>query len=216
MVKNAMSMLCFIFDGPKELVRPRTKSRLSQCLSRDYCLHGFCYQHLSFSLLPLGQTCANSQLAMLKHRPCCFHVGGARQAECVMKLLQQLNVSKFSVIGTSYGGFVAYRIAHMYPHAVHKLVISSSAVNMTPETDEAMVKRFKTKDVTEILQPHDAEGVRRASILAFHQQPLFGIPTFMCNDLLDVSPSLTLVFFRQRKEKKVRRLNCYHFIFKLV
>jgi pimeloyl-ACP methyl ester carboxylesterase len=153
---------------------------------------------------------------MLKHRPCCFRGGGARQAECVMKLLQQLNVSKFSVIGTSYGGFVAYRIAHMYPHAVHKLVISSSAVNMTPETDEAMVKRFKTKDVTEILQPHDAEGVRRASILAFYRQPLFGIPTFMCNDLLDVSPSLTLVFFRQINEKKVRRLKCYHFIFKLV
>ncbi|KAG0554533.1 hypothetical protein KC19_12G098400 [Ceratodon purpureus] len=108
------------------------------------------------------------------------------QAECVFKLLQQLNVLEFSVVGTSYGGFVAYRMAHMYPHAVQKLVISSSAVNMTPATDEAMVKRFKTKNVTEILQPHDIEGVRRASILAFHKQPPFTVPEFILNDVLNV------------------------------
>lgn len=111
------------------------------------------------------------------------------QAECVYKLLQQLDVDAFSVVGTSYGGFVAYRMAHMYPHAVQKLVISSSAVNMTPETDEAMVRRFKTKDVTEILQPRDVEGVRRSSVLAFHRQPPFTIPGFVCNDILNVCQS---------------------------
>lgn len=117
------------------------------------------------------------------------------QAECVYKLLQHLDVQEFCVVGTSYGGFVGYRMAHMYPHAVQKLVISSSAVNMTPETDEAMVRRFKTKDVTEILQPHDAEGIRRASILAFYKQPPFTVPEFICNDVLNV------LFNVNRKEK---------------
>lgn len=109
------------------------------------------------------------------------------QAECVFKLLQLLNVHEFSVVGTSYGGFVAYRLAHSYPTAVTKLVLSSSAVNMTREADAAMVTRFKTKDVTDILQPCDVEGVRRASVLAFHRQPPFTIPEFICNDILDVS-----------------------------
>lgn len=66
---------------------------------------------------------------------------------------------------------------------------------MTPETDEAMVRRFKTKDVTEILQPHDAEGIRRASILAFYKQPPFTVPEFICNDVLNV------LFNVNRKEK---------------
>ena len=114
----------------------------------------------------------------------------------MFKLLQQLNVLEFSVVGTSYGGFVAYRMAHMYPHAVQKLVISSSAVNMTPATDEAMVKRFRTKNVTEILQPHDIEGVRRASILAFHKQPPFTVPEFILNDVLNVCHlHLTICFY---------------------
>lgn len=108
------------------------------------------------------------------------------QAECVFKLLQQLEVEDFSVVGTSYGGFVAYRMADMYPNAVRKVVISSSAVNMTAETDEAMVRRFKTKDVTEILQPGDVEGVRRMWVLAFRRQLPFTIPAFLCNDVLKV------------------------------
>lgn len=98
-------------------------------------------------------------------------------------------------MGTSYGGFVAYRMAHMYPNSVNKLVLSSSAVNMTAEADAAMVRRFKTKDVTEILQPCDVEGVRRASVLAFHWQPPFTIPAFICNDILDVSTFNTSVLF---------------------
>lgn len=90
------------------------------------------------------------------------------------------------MVGTSYGGFVAYRMADMYPNAVRKVVISSSAVNMTAETDEAMVRRFKTKDVTEILQPGDVEGVRRMWVLAFRRQLPFTIPAFLCNDVLKV------------------------------
>lgn len=117
------------------------------------------------------------------------------QAECVYKLLRELDVDEASVIGTSYGGFVGYRMAHLYPSVVRKLVVSSSAVNMTPETDMAMVRRFGTRDVTEILQPGDVEGVRRAGVLAFWKQPPFQVPAFVCNDLLKVCASLAFQGF---------------------
>ncbi|CAM6074303.1 unnamed protein product [Sphagnum tenellum] len=117
------------------------------------------------------------------------------QAECVLELLQQLNVFKFSVVGTSYGGFVAYRLAHLYPHAVHKLVLSSSGVNMTPDTDQALVDKFGTENVAEVLMPSTVEGLRRAWRLAIHSQPLFPVPSFICEDVLET------VFNKNRKEK---------------
>lgn len=134
------------------------------------------------------------------------------QAECVFKLLQSLDVHEFSVVGTSYGGFVAYRLAHMYPSAVTKFVLSSSAVNMTREADAAMVRRFKTKDVTEILQPCDVEGVRRASVLAFHCQPPFTIPAFICNDILEVSAFKTSMFRLVCVLWRWRMIDCLLFV----
>lgn len=117
------------------------------------------------------------------------------QAECVFRMLQELGVDEFSVVGTSYGGFVGYRMAHMYPSSVRKLVVSSSAVNMTRETDEKMARRFGTEDVKEILQPRDVDGVRRMTVLAFRRQLPFRIPGFICNDVLNV------IFNVNRKEK---------------
>ncbi|KAJ7538123.1 hypothetical protein O6H91_11G035100 [Diphasiastrum complanatum] len=108
------------------------------------------------------------------------------QADCVVKLLQQLKVDKFSVIGTSYGGFVAYRLAHMYPQAVHKVVLSSSGVCMGPTSDERLVKECGVKSIKEILVPVDVEGVRRILNLAFYRLP-FPILDYFCQEYLEIA-----------------------------
>ena len=38
-------------------------------------------------------------------------------AQCVMKLMEKLGVTKFHVMGLIYGGFVAYQLAHLYRDA---------------------------------------------------------------------------------------------------
>ena len=43
-------------------------------------------------------------------------------------MLKRLSVSKFSVVGTSYGGFVAYTLSYLYHEDVDKVVIASSTV----------------------------------------------------------------------------------------
>ncbi|KAK6911859.1 Alpha/beta hydrolase fold-1 [Dillenia turbinata] len=55
----------------------------------------------------------------------------AVQAECVREGLRRLGVQRFTLVGHSYGGFVVYRMAEMYPEAVEKIVIMSSAVKYT-------------------------------------------------------------------------------------
>jgi pimeloyl-ACP methyl ester carboxylesterase len=108
------------------------------------------------------------------------------QAECVVKMLEQLSVPKYSVIGTSYGGFVAYRMAHMHPDSVHKLVVSSSGVIMDSSSNEELIKKYNVGDIKDILLPTDVEAMRRVTSLAFHKQLPFPVPRFIMEDYLEV------------------------------
>ncbi len=58
---------------------------------------------------------------------------------------------------------------------------------MTPDTDQALVDKFGTENVAEVLMPSTVEGLRRAWRLAIHSQPLFPVPSFICEDVLKVS-----------------------------
>ncbi|CAM6089315.1 unnamed protein product [Calypogeia fissa] len=107
------------------------------------------------------------------------------QADCIVKMLQQLSVPKYSVVGTSYGGFVAYRIAHMYPDSVDKLVISSSGVIMDSSSNQRLIDKFKVNSIKDILLPTTVEGMRRVAGLAFHRQLPFPIPRFIMEDYLE-------------------------------
>ncbi|BBN11963.1 hypothetical protein MPTK1_5g16310 [Marchantia polymorpha subsp. ruderalis] len=107
------------------------------------------------------------------------------QAECVYKILQQLGVHKFSIIGTSYGGFVAYRVAHLYPDSVHRLVISSSGVCMDPSSDQTLCAKYNAKNIKEILLPTTVEGLKRTARLGFYKEPRMFVPKFIWEDYLE-------------------------------
>ncbi|KAL2611722.1 hypothetical protein R1flu_023414 [Riccia fluitans] len=107
------------------------------------------------------------------------------QAESVYKLLQELNVTKFNLIGTSYGGFVAYRIAHLYPDSVQKLIISSSAVNMDPSSDEELCAKCNCENTKEILCPTTVDALKRTAALGFYKKPKMFIPRFIWADYLE-------------------------------
>ncbi|PQP99250.1 uncharacterized protein Pyn_27470 [Prunus yedoensis var. nudiflora] len=62
------------------------------------------------------------------------------QAASVAKLMEKAGVERFSVIGTSYGGFVAYHVARMWPERVEKVVIASSGVNMRRGDNEKLLE----------------------------------------------------------------------------
>ncbi|KAK9142176.1 hypothetical protein Syun_011576 [Stephania yunnanensis] len=63
------------------------------------------------------------------------------QAGAVARLMEKVGVDRYSVLGTSYGGFVAYNMGRMWPDRVEKVVIASSGVNMRRRDNEELLKR---------------------------------------------------------------------------
>jgi len=62
------------------------------------------------------------------------------QTASVGKLLDKLKVEKFQVVGTSYGGVVAYNLAKMFgEERVDKVMIASSGVNMKQSNNVALM-----------------------------------------------------------------------------
>jgi pimeloyl-ACP methyl ester carboxylesterase len=99
------------------------------------------------------------------------------QAESVMKLMKHLGVSRFDLGGISYGGFVAYRLAHLYPEIVQKVIIISSGVCMMP-------RDYDWRTMTEILLPQNPDNFRALMKISMHRPPRM-IPSFIFQDVID-------------------------------
>ncbi|XP_027337924.1 monoacylglycerol lipase abhd6-A-like isoform X3 [Abrus precatorius] len=68
------------------------------------------------------------------------------QAKCVMALLQAHGVHTMTVVGLSYGGFVAYSMAVLFPKSVEKLVVCCAGVCLEDkDMDEGMFKVMCTE-----------------------------------------------------------------------
>lgn len=109
------------------------------------------------------------------------------QAVSMVKLMEKLKVKKYHVVGTSYGGFVAYHMAKLCPEKVEKVVIASSGVNMRKADNVEMVKRAEVESVEEILLPETAIQLRTLARLAVSSKLLDIIPDFFLNDFVNVS-----------------------------
>uniref|UniRef100_A0A7N0SW68 AB hydrolase-1 domain-containing protein n=1 Tax=Kalanchoe fedtschenkoi TaxID=63787 RepID=A0A7N0SW68_KALFE len=105
------------------------------------------------------------------------------QAKCVARLLEKLGVERFSAVGTSYGGFVSYNLARMFPERVQKLVIASSAVNMVKGDNVELAKRAQVDDSRALMLPSTVANFRKLTSLAVYKFPK-AIPNFLFNDML--------------------------------
>ncbi|KAL2630259.1 hypothetical protein R1flu_014945 [Riccia fluitans] len=117
------------------------------------------------------------------------------QADCLKNMLDILEVDQVNVVGTSYGGMVAYRLASAYPERVKKVVVASSGVMMDHQTNQRLYKLTRVNDVKQLLVPTDLQGMRRGMSTATVWR-------------VDLVPDLFLAdlfqnFYRKnRKEKK--------------
>lgn len=118
------------------------------------------------------------------------------QAASVGKLLDKLKVEKFQVVGTSYGGMVAYNLAKMLgEERVEKVVIASSGVNMKRSNNVALVQRAELDKIEDLLLPATPQQLRKLMSLSIYNSPQF-LPHFLLNDFLHKLYSVN------RKEKK--------------
>ncbi|XP_024356867.1 uncharacterized protein [Physcomitrium patens] len=107
------------------------------------------------------------------------------QAECIAKMLQMLGVqNEVHVVGTSYGGMVAFRMAEKYPEFVNKLVLSSSGICMAPDNDKPLLKKHGFSHISQILIPSEVVEVKAAIAAATVKPPW--LPNFVYRDILKV------------------------------
>ncbi|KAM1389926.1 hypothetical protein ACFX13_018233 [Malus domestica] len=101
-------------------------------------------------------------------------------------MMEKVGVERFSVMGTSYGGCVAYHLAKMWPERIEKMVIASSRVNMRREDHEALLNRVKLEKIEDFILPSTAAQLNKLLNLAMARQ-LDIIPDFFLSDIIQIS-----------------------------
>ncbi|XP_077213543.1 uncharacterized protein LOC143848474 [Tasmannia lanceolata] len=108
------------------------------------------------------------------------------QARCVMAMMDSLGVTRMSVIGISYGGFVSYSLAAQFPEKVERVVLCCAGVCVDERDLEDGL--FPVKDVGEavsILLPQTPEKLRQLMRLSFFK-PQRTTPSCFLKDYIDV------------------------------
>ncbi|CAI9116296.1 OLC1v1017404C3 [Oldenlandia corymbosa var. corymbosa] len=107
------------------------------------------------------------------------------QAQCVKRVMEANSVWKMSLVGMSYGGFVAYSMAAQFKECVERVVICCAGVCL----EEKDIKNglFPVNDVdvaAAILLPETAETMRELLRYAFVKPPK-ALPSCLLNDFID-------------------------------
>ncbi|KAK6129523.1 hypothetical protein DH2020_036756 [Rehmannia glutinosa] len=115
------------------------------------------------------------------------------QAASIAKLLEKIGIHRYSVVGTSYGGFVAYRMAEMWPERVEKVVIASSGVNLRRRDNSELLKRAKMEKIEDFMLPSTAAQLRTLIGLSVFRRTY--MPDFFLKDFINK------LYCENRKEK---------------
>ncbi|KAA8547370.1 hypothetical protein F0562_003766 [Nyssa sinensis] len=114
------------------------------------------------------------------------------QAECLMKGLRKLGVDKCTVVGFSYGGMVAFKMAELYPDLVQALVVSGSILAMTDSISHTTLHNLGFSSSSELLLPTSVKGLKALLSVAAYKKLWF--PDCLHQDFLEV-------MFNNRKER---------------
>lgn len=126
------------------------------------------------------------------------------QAKCVMALLEALGVRQTSVVGLSYGGFVAYAVAAMFPERVEKVVVCCAGVCLEDRDmeDEGMFWVKSVDEVVSVLLPQTPQKVRELLQLTF-ANPIKLLPTCFLKDFIHVM----CTEYRQERTELIQALH---------
>ncbi|KAJ8755936.1 hypothetical protein K2173_024481 [Erythroxylum novogranatense] len=109
------------------------------------------------------------------------------QASCVVKGLKKLGVDRFSVYSISYGGYVAYEMAEMYPKEVEKVVIVSTGVGCSEEQKREQLKKIG-RDPKELLLPATTSDLRQlVNLTVYKCNPIKWFPDIFLEQFMNVS-----------------------------
>ncbi|KAI4356934.1 hypothetical protein L6164_000915 [Bauhinia variegata] len=106
------------------------------------------------------------------------------QAECLATGLRKLGVERCVVIGFSYGGMVAFKMAELYPELVQAMVISGSVLAMTDSISVTALNELGFSSSSELLLPTSVKGLKALLSVAAYKKLWF--PDRLHKDYLEV------------------------------
>ncbi|KAF6136129.1 hypothetical protein GIB67_024143 [Kingdonia uniflora] len=107
------------------------------------------------------------------------------QAECLIKLLKKIGLRRYHVLGHSYGGFVAYHMARLWPEKVGKVVLVSSAINRKSRDQDDLLELTKMENMEDLILPKTPHALRLLMAVTMKRQ--LPIPVFILNNFFHVS-----------------------------
>ncbi|KAI3953242.1 hypothetical protein MKX01_042237 [Papaver californicum] len=114
------------------------------------------------------------------------------QADCLVTGLRALGVEKCTIVGFSYGGMVAFKMAERYPDLIQAMVISGSVLAMTDSIGVECLNRLGFSSSSELLLPNSVKGLKALLSVAVRRKLRF--PDRLHRDFLEV-------MFTNRKER---------------
>ncbi|CAN6253595.1 unnamed protein product [Urochloa humidicola] len=114
------------------------------------------------------------------------------QAACVAGALARLGVARCDVVGFSYGGMVAFKLAEAKPEMVRSLCVSGSVVTMTDAVNREAMERLGAGSSAELLMPETLKGLKALLSISMYRKMWF--PDRFYKDYLKV-------MFTNRKER---------------
>ncbi|KAI4299099.1 hypothetical protein L6164_032590 [Bauhinia variegata] len=137
------------------------------------------------------------------------------QAECTMKLMEAHGVQKTSVVGISYGGFVAYSLAAQFPEAVEKLVLCCAGVCLEEkDMNDGLFNVSSLEEASTILLPQTPEKLKELMRFSF-VRPARGVPNWfltdfiqvMCSDYVEEKRELIDTILKDRQLSNLPKIN---------
>lgn len=117
------------------------------------------------------------------------------QAKCMKTLMDMHGVDKMSLVGTSYGGFVGYRMAVDFPDKVDKVVLCCAGVCVEDkDLNNGLFKVSNLEEAATILVPQTPDRLRDLTKFSFVKPPIKGVPSYFLYDFINASPVPTSNF----------------------
>ncbi|KAG2646894.1 hypothetical protein PVAP13_2KG547200 [Panicum virgatum] len=114
----------------------------------------------------------------------------AFQASTIKAAMDAIGIPRFGLVGVSYGGFVGYRMAAMFPEAVERVAMICAGVCLEEkDLAEGLFPVAGVGEAAALLVPRRPEEVRRLVRLTFVRPPLI-MPSCFLWDYIKVMGSV--------------------------
>lgn len=138
------------------------------------------------------------------------------QIDMIQFFLKELGVSRYHLMGASYGGLISGEIANHYPEQVEKLILVDAAIKFVYESDtDRVMKLYDVPSVAEFFAPDSHLGLQKLVAATVGIKgivpPAFTMPRFHEELYMQNFKHKRMVVYRMVRERELYANRDYKF-----